>query len=73
MHFFNPVPVMPLVEVIRGGPAVNKRSRRRLLIKQLGKTLIVVNNCPGFPVNRVLFPYFGAFAQLIHMGLISAK
>ena len=36
--------------------------------RQLGKTPIVVNNCPGFLVNRVLFPYFGAFAQLIHDG-----
>lgn len=69
MHFFNPVPVMPLVEVIRG-----KQSSERTIAttvayaKKLGKTPIVVNNCPGFLVNRILFPYFGAFSRLIHDG-----
>jgi len=36
--------------------------------KQMGTTPIVVNNCPGFLVNRILFPYFGAFSQLLHDG-----
>lgn len=69
MHFFNPVPVMPLVEVIRGqhsSPAAI--STTVAYAKKMGKTPIVVNNCPGFLVNRILFPYFGAFSQLIRDG-----
>ena len=69
MHFFNPVPVMPLVEVIRGEHSTEATIATTVAYaKKLGKTPIVVNNCPGFLVNRVLFPYFGAFAQLIHDG-----
>ena len=64
MHFFNPVPVMPLVEVIRGEASSEQTIAATVAYaKQLGKTPIVVNNCPGFLVNRVLFPYFGAFAN----------
>lgn len=69
MHFFNPVPVMPLVEVIRGEKSSPETVASTVAYaKKLGKTPIVVNNCPGFLVNRILFPYFGAFAQLIHDG-----
>jgi 3-hydroxyacyl-CoA dehydrogenase/enoyl-CoA hydratase/3-hydroxybutyryl-CoA epimerase/enoyl-CoA isomerase len=69
MHFFNPVPVMPLVEVIRGEKSSPETIASTVAYaKKLGKTPIVVNNCPGFLVNRILFPYFGAFAQLIHDG-----
>ncbi|MDA0897018.1 MAG: fatty acid oxidation complex subunit alpha FadB [Proteobacteria bacterium] len=69
MHFFNPVPLMPLVEVIRG----QKTSKETIAstvayAKALGKTPIVVNNCPGFLVNRILFPYFGAFSTLVYEG-----
>ena len=69
MHFFNPVPVMPLVEVIRGEKSSEKTIATTVAYaKKLGKTPIVVNNCPGFLVNRILFPYFGAFSRLIHDG-----
>lgn len=69
MHFFNPVPVMPLVEVIRGQKTSPETIATTVAYaKKLGKTPIVVNNCPGFLVNRILFPYFGAFAQLISDG-----
>lgn len=69
MHFFNPVPVMPLVEVIRGEHSSEKTIATTVAYaKKLGKTPIVVNNCPGFLVNRILFPYFGAFSRLIHDG-----
>ena len=69
MHFFNPVPVMPLVEVIKG----KKTSEATVATvvayaKALGKTPIVVNDCPGFLVNRILFPYFGAFSRLLQDG-----
>ncbi len=69
MHFFNPVPVMPLVEVIRGEHSSEQTIASTVAYaKALGKTPIVVNNCPGFLVNRILFPYFGAFSRLIHDG-----
>jgi len=69
MHFFNPVPVMPLVEVIRGAQTSDETIASTVAFaKKMGKTPIVVNNCPGFLVNRILFPYFGAFSQLIHDG-----
>jgi 3-hydroxyacyl-CoA dehydrogenase/enoyl-CoA hydratase/3-hydroxybutyryl-CoA epimerase/enoyl-CoA isomerase len=69
MHFFNPVPKMPLVEIIRG----EKTSEATInavvdYALQLGKSPIVVNDCPGFFVNRVLFPYFAGFSQLVVEG-----
>lgn len=69
MHFFNPVPVMPLVEVIRG----SKTSEQTIATvvtyaAAMGKTPIVVNDCPGFFVNRVLFPYLYAFNLLLRDG-----
>lgn len=69
MHFFNPVPVMPLVEVIRGADSSPSTIATVVAYaRSLGKTPIVVNDCPGFLVNRILFPYFGAFAQLLRDG-----
>ena len=69
MHFFNPVPLMPLVEVIRGEKTSPEAIATTVVLAQkMGKTPIVVNDCPGFLVNRVLFPYFGAFDQLIRDG-----
>jgi 3-hydroxyacyl-CoA dehydrogenase/enoyl-CoA hydratase/3-hydroxybutyryl-CoA epimerase/enoyl-CoA isomerase len=69
MHFFNPVPVMPLVEVIRGEHSSDETIATTVAYaKKMGKTPIVVNNCPGFLVNRILFPYFGAFSKLIRDG-----
>jgi len=69
MHFFNPVHMMPLVEVIRGEKSSEKAVATTVAYaKKMGKTPVVVNDCPGFLVNRVLFPYFGGFARLIGMG-----
>ncbi|MGM0570635.1 MAG: fatty acid oxidation complex subunit alpha FadB, partial [Pseudomonadota bacterium] len=69
MHFFNPVPMMPLVEVIRGEKSSDRAIATTVAYaKAMGKTPIVVNNCPGFLVNRVLFPYFGGFAGLVRDG-----
>jgi len=69
MHFFNPVPLMPLVEVIRGAQSSDAAIATTVAYAQaLGKTPIVVNDCPGFLVNRILFPYFGAFSQLVRDG-----
>ncbi len=69
MHFFNPVPLMPLVEVIRGEQSSDTAIATTVAYAQrIGKTPIVVNNCPGFLINRILFPYFGAFCQLLRDG-----
>ncbi len=69
MHFFNPVHRMPLVEVIRGKKTSDKAVATTVALAQaMGKTAIVVNDCPGFLVNRVLFPYFGGFSQLMRDG-----
>lgn len=69
MHFFNPVHMMPLVEVIRGEQTSDEAIATTVALAQkMGKTPIVVNDCPGFLVNRVLFPYFGAFDLLLKDG-----
>ncbi|MGH8443921.1 MAG: fatty acid oxidation complex subunit alpha FadB [Solimonas sp.] len=69
MHFFNPVHRMPLVEVIYG----EKTSKEAIATvaayaAAIGKTPIVVKNCPGFLVNRILFPYFYGFLGAIRDG-----
>ncbi len=70
MHFFNPVHMMPLVEVIRGEKSSDVAVATTVAYaKKMGKTPIVVNDCPGFLVNRVLFPYFGGFAKLVSAGV----
>lgn len=69
MHFFNPVHKMPLVEIIRGQHTANETIDQVVAYAaQMGKTPIVVNDCPGFFVNRVLFPYLAAFSLLLRDG-----
>ncbi|MEY4615563.1 MAG: hypothetical protein RJB66_523 [Pseudomonadota bacterium] len=70
MHFFNPVHRMPLVEVIRGKKSSEKAIATTVAYAtSMGKTAIVVNDCPGFLVNRVLFPYFAGFMALLRDGV----
>jgi 3-hydroxyacyl-CoA dehydrogenase/enoyl-CoA hydratase/3-hydroxybutyryl-CoA epimerase/enoyl-CoA isomerase len=69
MHFFNPVHMMPLVEVIRGKLSSDEAVAATVkLAQKMGKTPVVVNDCPGFFVNRVLFPYFAGFHMLLRDG-----
>jgi 3-hydroxyacyl-CoA dehydrogenase/enoyl-CoA hydratase/3-hydroxybutyryl-CoA epimerase/enoyl-CoA isomerase len=69
MHFFNPVHAMPLVEVIRGEKTSDEAIARTVAYaNRMGKKAVVVNNCPGFLVNRVLFPYFDGFSKLLRDG-----
>lgn len=69
MHFFNPVHRMPLVEIIRGEHTSEETINRVVAYAaKMGKSPIVVNDCPGFFVNRVLFPYFGGFSMLLRDG-----
>jgi 3-hydroxyacyl-CoA dehydrogenase / enoyl-CoA hydratase / 3-hydroxybutyryl-CoA epimerase / enoyl-CoA isomerase len=69
MHFFNPVPVMPLVEVIRG-PQTSELAAATVVgyASAMGKTPIVVKECPGFLVNRMLTPYMIGFLRAVHDG-----
>lgn len=70
MHFFNPVHRMPLVEVIRGEQSSDEAVATVVAYaRRMGKTPIVVRDCPGFFVNRVLFPYFAAFNLLVRDGV----
>jgi 3-hydroxyacyl-CoA dehydrogenase/enoyl-CoA hydratase/3-hydroxybutyryl-CoA epimerase/enoyl-CoA isomerase len=69
LHFFNPVDRMQLVEVIRG----EKTSDQTVVTlvahaKRLGKSPIVVRDCPGFLVNRILFPYMNEALALLEEG-----
>jgi 3-hydroxyacyl-CoA dehydrogenase/enoyl-CoA hydratase/3-hydroxybutyryl-CoA epimerase/enoyl-CoA isomerase len=69
MHFFNPVPVMPLVEVIQGGRTTEAAVSTAVgLAVGMGKTPIVVKDCPGFLVNRILTAYIRGFLQLVADG-----
>ncbi|MFT6957151.1 MAG: 3-hydroxyacyl-CoA dehydrogenase/enoyl-CoA hydratase/3-hydroxybutyryl-CoA epimerase [Halieaceae bacterium] len=69
MHFFNPVHAMPLVEVIRGEKTSDEAIARTVAYaNRMGKKAVVVNDCPGFLVNRVLFPYFDGFSKLLRDG-----
>ena len=70
MHFFNPVHRMPLVEVIRGEKTGEEAVARTVAYAlAMGKKPIVVNDCPGFLVNRILSPYIGAFMGLVRRGV----
>jgi 3-hydroxyacyl-CoA dehydrogenase/enoyl-CoA hydratase/3-hydroxybutyryl-CoA epimerase/enoyl-CoA isomerase len=70
MHFFNPVPRMPLVEVIKGARSSPEAIATAVAFAQaMGKTPIVVGDCGGFLVNRVLFPYFAGFQRLVADGV----
>jgi 3-hydroxyacyl-CoA dehydrogenase/enoyl-CoA hydratase/3-hydroxybutyryl-CoA epimerase/enoyl-CoA isomerase len=60
---------MPLVEVIRGEKSSDAAIARTVAYaNKMGKKAVVVNDCPGFLVNRVLFPYFGGFNALLRDG-----
>lgn len=69
LHFFNPVPVMPLVEVIKGTKTSDAAVATAVSCGlSMGKIPVVVKDCPGFLVNRVLTPYIRGFLQLIADG-----
>lgn len=74
MHFFNPVPVMQLVEVIRGA-ATSEETVQAIneLAKNLGKTPVVINEAPGFIVNRLLIPMINEAAYALMEGVAKAE
>ena len=70
MHFFNPVPVMKLVEVIRGNRTDDATCASVVeLSKRMGKTPIEVNDFPGFVSNRVLMPLINEAIFAVHEGV----
>ncbi|NMG29811.1 3-hydroxybutyryl-CoA dehydrogenase [Aromatoleum evansii] len=74
MHFFNPVPVMALVELIRGLQTSDETlATARGFVEALGKTAVVARNSPGFAVNRILCPMINEAIFALHEGLASAE
>ncbi len=74
MHFFNPVPMMALVELIRGLATSDATiATAQDLAKALGKTPITVKNSPGFVVNRILCPMINEAIFCLQEGLATAE
>ncbi|MGF6981700.1 3-hydroxybutyryl-CoA dehydrogenase [Paraburkholderia atlantica] len=74
MHFFNPVPVMALVEVIRGLQTTESTVNAvRELTERLGKSPIGVTNSPGFVVNRILVPMINEAFFVLAEGVATAE
>jgi 3-hydroxybutyryl-CoA dehydrogenase len=74
MHFFNPVPVMKLVEIIRGQATSEETfGLIRDLAEKMGKTPISVNEAPGFAVNRILVPMINEAIFVLQEGIASAE
>ena len=74
MHFFSPVPVMPLVELIRGSATTDATEATiRELTAELGKQLIVSADRPGFIVNRILMPLLAEAMHTFEEGTGSAE
>jgi 3-hydroxybutyryl-CoA dehydrogenase len=70
MHFMNPVPVMQLVEIVKGEETSDKTIRIvQELSVQLGKTPVVVNDAPGFVANRILMPMINEAIFTLHEGV----
>lgn len=74
MHFFNPVPMMKLVEIIRGLQTSDAtHDAVKALSEKLGKSPITVKNAPGFVVNRVLVPMINEAFQVLSEGTATAE
>ena len=74
MHFMNPVPVMPLVEVVRGIATSDETYQMtKELAESLGKTAVEVNDFPGFVSNRVLMPMINEAVYCVMEGVGSAE
>jgi 3-hydroxybutyryl-CoA dehydrogenase len=73
MHFFNPVPVLQLVEIIRGRDTSDETAEAITnLAHELGKTPAVANDFPGFVSNRILMPFINEAVWALHEGVAEA-
>jgi 3-hydroxybutyryl-CoA dehydrogenase len=73
MHFFNPVPVLKLVEIIRGRDTSDETADAiTALARELGKTPAVANDFPGFVSNRILMPFINEAIWALHDGVAEA-
>ena len=74
MHFFNPVPVLKLVEVVRGRETSDETTRAIVeLAEELGKVPAEANDFPGFVSNRILMPFINEAAWALHDGVAEAE
>jgi 3-hydroxybutyryl-CoA dehydrogenase len=74
LHFFNPVPLMKLVEIIRALPTSDAAfERAKEFVEQIGKTAVVCKDTPGFVVNRLLVPYLLDAVRLLESGLATRE
>jgi 3-hydroxybutyryl-CoA dehydrogenase len=74
MHFMNPVPVMQLVEVIRGYATSDEITNQVMtLAKELGKTPVEVNDYPGFAANRILMPMINEAIESLYHGVAGVE
>ena len=74
MHFMNPVPIMPLVEIIVGyNTSENVLSFTKKLTEEIGKTPVIVNDYPGFVANRILIPMINEAIETLHSGVAGVK
>jgi 3-hydroxybutyryl-CoA dehydrogenase len=74
MHFFSPVPIMPLIELIRGSATSDDTEAAvRALAADMGKQVIVSADRPGFIVNRILMPFLGEAMRAVAEGLGTAE
>jgi 3-hydroxybutyryl-CoA dehydrogenase len=74
MHFFNPVPVLKLVEIIRGRDTSDETAEKITeLARDLGKTPAVANDFPGFVSNRILMPFINEAVWALHDGVADAE
>ena len=74
MHFMNPVPIMPLVEIIRGYNTSDEATNTIMqLSKTLGKEPVEVNDYPGFVANRILMPMLNESIETLYNGVAGVK
>jgi 3-hydroxybutyryl-CoA dehydrogenase len=74
LHFFNPAPVMPLIEVVRGDLTSGETINRLIdLARRWGKTPVLVKDTPGFIVNRVARPFYGEALRLLDQGVADVE
>lgn len=72
MHFFNPAPVLPLVEIVRAALTSNQTVTTAIrLVEKMGKVPVITQDTPGFIVNRVARPFYGEALRLLGEGIAS--